>query len=181
MKRNDFKQAENLLENNLAQHEEIKELYVQALRGQADVLLKEDSDQAKSLLNRAAKLDPQNAMIFYDLGKLYTQIKDYPKAIEAYLTAIRLDPDSADTFFNLGFNYAAVKNYAYAEKMFLKVTELAPPYLDEAIFNLAMVQYKQGKKQQCVENLEKALQVNPENQRARKYLNRFTVATLGSQ
>ena len=76
---------------------------------------------------------------------------------------------------------AAVKNYVHAEKMFQRTTELEPPYLDEAIFNLAIVQYKQGKKQQCVENLEKAIKVNPENQRAHKYLNRFKIVTAGSQ
>ena len=179
--RNNFSRAAELLENDLTQQEEIKELYVQALRGQADLLLHEDPDQAKNLLNKAAKVDPQNAMVCYDLGKLYTYTKDYQKAIEAYLMAASLDPASANTFFNLGFNYAAVKNYEQAEKMFQRATELEPPYLDEAIFNLAMVQYKQGKKQQCVENLEKAIKVNPENQRAHKYLNRFKIVTAGSQ
>jgi type II secretory pathway predicted ATPase ExeA/Flp pilus assembly protein TadD len=179
--RNNFSRAAELLEDDLAQQEEIKELYVQSLRGQAGLLLKEDTDQAKNLLNKAAKVDPQNAMVWYDLGKLYTHTKDYSKAIESYLIAADLDPASADTFFNLGFNYAAVKDYVHAEKMFQRATELEPPYLDEAIFNLAMVQYKQGKKQQCVENLEKAIKVNPENQRAHKYLNRFKIATAGSQ
>ncbi len=170
---NNFSLAVELIESDMAQEIEIKELYVKALRGQAGLLFKDDTTQAENLLLKAVNLDTQNAMAYYDLGKLYTQTKDNSKAIEANLMAVALDPDSADTFFNLGFNYAAVKNYVRAEKMFLRTTELKPPFLDKAVFNLAIVQYKQGKKQQCIENLEKALKVNPDNQRAQKYLKRF--------
>ncbi|MBW2319923.1 MAG: tetratricopeptide repeat protein [Deltaproteobacteria bacterium] len=60
-----------------------------------------------------------------------------------------------------------------AEKMFLLVAESRPNYLDKALFNLAVVQQKQGKRNQCIDNLEKALIVNPGNQRVRKYLNRL--------
>jgi len=57
------------------------------------------------------------------------------------------------------------------KKMFLLVEESRPKYLDKALFNLAVVQQKQGRKKQCIENLEKALMVNPKNQRVRTYLN----------
>jgi Tfp pilus assembly protein PilF len=57
--------------------------------------------------------------------------------------------------------------------MFLHVVDLKPPYLDKVLFNLAVVQQKQGKTQQCIENLEKAVIKNPKNQRARKYLNQL--------
>ncbi len=170
---NNYVRALELLENELTEKKEIRELYVQALRGQAGLLLDKNTAKAEKLLVKAVEIDIKNAMAYYDLGKLHTHTKDHSKAIEAYLIAIDLDPASADTFFNLGFNYAAIKNYAHAEKMFLRTTELKPAYLDEAIFNLAMVQYKQGKKQQCIENLEKAVKENPGNQRAHKYLKRF--------
>jgi hypothetical protein len=38
------------------------------------------------------------------------------------------------------------------------------------LFNLAVVQQKQGKKQRCIENLKKAMISNPKNQRAQQYL-----------
>ena len=168
-----FSNALELLEDKWRQEEELKQLYVLALLGQAENLLKEDTDQTEKLLAQAVKIDAQNARGYYDLGKLHTHTKDHSKAIDAYSMAVDLDPDSADTLFNLGFNYAALENYSQAEKMFLQAIELEPPYLDEAIFNLAMVQYKQGKRQQCIENLEKAIEVKPDNQRAQKYLKRF--------
>lgn len=173
-----FSHAVELLEDVMARREgnqsEIKTLYVQALIGQARLLLTKDTDQTEKLLRKAVKTDPENAMVYYNLGKLYAKKKDYIKAIDVYSKAAELNPDSADTFFNLGFTYAAIKNYVNAEKMFLRASELEPTYLDKAIFNLAMVQYKQGKQEQCFKNLEKALEVNPSNQRARTYLERLT-------
>ena len=59
------------------------------------------------------------------------------------------------------------------KKCFVHVAELRPPYLDKVLFNLAVVQQKQGKKQQCIENLEKAIINNPKNQRAQQYLNQL--------
>ena len=44
--------------------------------------------------------------------------------------------------------FAKIKNYGRAEKMLRHVAELNPSYLDKAIFNLAMVQLKQGKKRE---------------------------------
>ncbi len=154
-----------------------KKSNVQAIREQAALLLTKDTDQAEKLLQKAVKADPQNAMTYYDLGKLYSQKKDHLKAISAYKTAADLNSDSANTFFNLGFTYAAIKDYVQAEQMFLRVTELEPPYLDKAMVNLALVQYKQGKKQQCIENLGKALKMNPDNEKAHKYLEQFATVS----
>jgi tetratricopeptide (TPR) repeat protein len=57
--------------------------------------------------------------------------------------------------------------------MFSRVVELQPSYLDEAYFNLAVVQNLQGKNEESIRNLEKALEVNPANKRAKKYLLRI--------
>lgn len=180
-----YTRARELLEDVMAHQEgnqpKIKALYVQVLIEQARLLSDKDTDQIEKLLLKAIKTDPQNAIVYHDLGKLYTKKKDYLKAIEVYSKAAELNPDSADTFFYLGFTYAAIKNYVNAEKMFLRVSELEPAYLDKAIFNLALVQHKQGKKEQCLKNLKKALEVNPANQRARKYLEQFTALSGAKQ
>ncbi len=153
---------------------QVKALYARALCGQAAMFAGKDENEAEILLRKAVKVDPQSFEAHFDLGKLYTQSKDYPKAIKFYQHAIGLNPRSAKTFFNLGFVYATVQDYANAEEMFLRAAEMKPPFLDKAIFNLAMVQQERGKQQECVNNLEKALMINPDNHRARKYLERLT-------
>jgi type II secretory pathway predicted ATPase ExeA/Tfp pilus assembly protein PilF len=170
----DYSRAVELLEPAIAQKSadmpKVKALYAQALRGQADKLVGKEPQKAEILLHKAVKADPQNARAYFDLGKMYTKGKDYPKAIRAYQKAADLNPRSPNIFFNLGFAYATIKDYQGAEQAFLRVIELKPHYLDKALFNLAMVQRMQGEKQQCIENLEKALKVNPDNQKVRKHL-----------
>ena len=172
-----YQRSVELFEDIIAQDslnmQKIKGYYSQALRGQAGSLLGINPRASERLLLKAIEIDPQNAEAQFDLGKLYTRSKDYPKAIKAYQSAADLDYRSVDTFFNLGFIYAAKKDYMNAEKMFFLVADSRTDYLDKALFNLAVVQQKQGKTNQCIKNLEKALNINPENQRVKTYLNHF--------
>lgn len=142
-------------------------------RDQADILLGGDLSEELILIRKALEADPYNAKAHFALGNLHTKLEDYPDAIEAYEKAAELEPNFPDTLFNLGYAHSAVGDYSSAENMFLRTTELKPGYLDEAFFNLAMVQRMQGKIQPCVENLERALIINPSNKRAEKYLIRF--------
>ncbi|UCG11415.1 MAG: tetratricopeptide repeat protein [Deltaproteobacteria bacterium] len=146
---------------------------VEALQSQAATLFDTDPQTAQALLHKAVELRPDHAKTYFYLGKLYTQLENYAHAIACYRKAADLDPRSADTLFNLGFAYAKAKDYSAAEDSIGKVIDLSPPYLDEVYFNLAMVQRIQGKQTESIRNLEKALEVNPENPRARKYLLRF--------
>ena len=172
-----FNRAIELFEQAIAQNptnaSTIKMYYSKALRGQAESVFIKNPDTAKILLSKAVEADPQNAEAYFDLGRLYTKSKDYPKAIKAYQKAANLSYRPSDVFYNLGFIYASTKDFANAEKMFIHVVDLKPPYLDKVLFNLAVVQQKQGKKQQCIENLEKAMINNPKNQRAQQYLNQL--------
>jgi type II secretory pathway predicted ATPase ExeA/tetratricopeptide (TPR) repeat protein len=172
-----FNRAIELFEQAIAQNptnaSTIKMYYSKALRGQAESVFIKNPDTAKILLSKAVEADPQNAEAYFDLGRLYTKSKDYPKAIKAYQKAANLSYRPSDVFYNLGFIYASTKDFANAEKMFIHVVDLKPPYLDKVLFNLAVVQQKQGKKQQCIKNLEKAMINNPKNQRAQQYLNQL--------
>jgi len=164
---------EEILASEPGEKQAIATPYAQALVGGATSILETKPKQAEALLIKAVDLDPKNAATYFYLGKLYTSAKDIPKAIRAYDKAIGLDPYFTDGFFNLGFLYYATKAYARAEQMFGRVVELQPSYLDEAYFNLAVVQNLQGKNEESIRNLKKALEVNPANKRAKKFLLRI--------
>ena len=141
-----------------------------ALRNEAAELSGTQPEKAKNLLIESVNLDPANIQGHFQLGLVYMKLEDYPKAIETYNKVAGLDRQFPDTFFNLGYIYAKKKDYPKAEEMYGRVVNLAPAYLDEALFNLGMVQEKQGKRRQCIENLEQALKVNPNNDLAKKFL-----------
>jgi tetratricopeptide (TPR) repeat protein len=99
--------------------------------------------------------------------------KNYAAATESYENVIRLNPQLPDSFFNLGYLYAMSKKYTQAEKMYVRVIELRPEYLDEALFNLALVQSKLDKKNEALTNVLKAVQINPKNELAQNYLKKM--------
>ncbi len=126
--------------------------------------------EALSLFLKAIELNPRSVQGHFQLGLTYTTLNNSPKAIEAYQKVTELDPKFVDAYFNLGYIHAMEKNYSRAEQMYAQAVKLAPPYLDEALFNLSLVQEKQGKRDQCMENLKRALQANPKNQMVQKFL-----------
>ena len=164
------KSFEEALTTNPSLLDRASKPYSQALRGEAAALTATDPPKAKELLVKAVGLDPGNVDGLSQLAGLFLREKDYPEAIETYEKVAKLDAKRSDALFNLGYAYAVTKDYAKAEQAYSKVVDLAPPYLDEALFNLAMVQVKLGKRDLSVKNLERAIQVNPKNEGAKQYL-----------
>jgi type II secretory pathway predicted ATPase ExeA len=177
-RRQDFKQAIELSEVMIAGDPSppprLKALYLDALLNQAELLSGGDTVSSEELLNRAISADPENLRALLLLAKLYTEQKQYGKALETYKKATDLNPDMPGLFFNLGFLYAAKDDYALAEEAFARAIELSPPYLDKALFNLAVVQDKMGKREASLQTLRKAMEVNPNNLKARELLERVT-------
>ena len=177
LKVDQYAEAVALFEEVLA-HEpglniKVSDPYAEALVGQAAALVEESPTNAESLFLKAIKSDPKSVQAHFQLGHLYMNQKEYTKAIGVYQSVAKLDPSFPETFWNLAFIYAQTKDYPKAEEMYGRVVDLAPRYLDEALYNLAVVQEKQGKRAESIKNLEKALQVNPNNQMAKKYLHRL--------
>ncbi len=145
---------------------------VQALRARATELIEKNPEEAKIILQKAIQIAPLDTQSLFQLGLTYMKMKDHPKAIEAYQKVVEIDPKFTDALFNLGYLYAIKKDYIKAEEMYTRVVILAPSYLDEALFNLGMVQARQGKREQSIENLERSLSVNPNNEMAKKLLDK---------
>lgn len=161
---------EDILMTGPSADDKVFVLYSNALVGQASNLSSSDPEKAKALLLKAVKLIPGNAQGHFHLGRIYTRQKDYTSAIASYQTALELDPQMPGAYFNLGYIYASKKDYTNAEAMFSRAVELSPQFVDEALYNLALVQRKLGKYQACMDHLEKAVHFNPNNTHAKKLL-----------
>ena len=160
----------NMLTNESLNDERVSALYCEALVGQASKISEKEPEKAKAMLLKVVKLVPENPRGHYLLGRIYSQQKDFTSAIASYQAAVELDPQMYNAFFNLGYIYAVKKDYVKAREMFTRVVELSPPFLDEALYNLAIVQRKMGNIQDCIKNLERAITVNPENKKAKMLL-----------
>ena len=64
--------------------------------------LKRDYDEAIADLNKAAKLLPDFAYIYYNRGNLLCLSGRMPEAIEDYTRAIELNPSFGEAYYNRG-------------------------------------------------------------------------------
>jgi serine/threonine protein kinase len=173
--------AEVLLEEILNARPEmrtgVRELYTKVLEANAAGLVEKHPDQAEGLLLKALALKPDSISLLSRLGYVYVERKNFQKAIDAYEKVAELAPRLPDAFFNLGYVYAITENYQKARDMYGKVVELSPPFIDEALFNLAVIQQKLGDREQSIQNLERAVRLNPENVSAKNYLHQLKKQT----
>jgi tetratricopeptide (TPR) repeat protein len=84
-----------------------------------------DLVQVESLLEKAERLDPSFADAHLQLGNLYSQERQYAKAVPEYREALRLNPDRTDTYYRLGQAYvhlgerqAAAKEFELHQKLY---------------------------------------------------------------
>ena len=75
----------------------------------------------------AAKLDPGNADVYFNLGTIYyLHIKDFKSAIDQFLMAIEKDPNHARAYANLGFVYQQMSKFPQAVDAWEKSIQIDP-------------------------------------------------------
>ena len=139
----------------------------------ATFLIAKHPEEAYEFLRKTTQKFPKTAPAHFLLGRLYTFRQQPYKAINSYLKATKFDPQLTKAFFNLGYLYTKNKDFHEAEKMYNQVIRLAPPYLDEAFFNLAIIKKKQGDIPSSLRYAREAITANPGNRPAAKLISRL--------
>ncbi len=172
-------------ENPIAQQDEARSYFARLLTGQAQasgkslpsreladfdrhvsLFMEKSPREAGTVLEKLALIYPNTAQVHFQLGRLYTQGKEVHKAMAAYQKAIALDNKMDKAFFNLGCLHGGKKEYKEAKAMYAKVIELAPGYVDEALFNLALIEKRLGQTEDSIRHAQLALGKNPNNSQA---------------
>ena len=65
---------------------------------------------------RAIELQPEEAMLYYNLGAAYSNNKDYEKAIVEYLKAVEINPKIGDAHYGLAIGFYHLEQYKSAWK-----------------------------------------------------------------
>lgn len=172
-----YKEATALFEKAITNHPalstEIIKFYAFNLREKGIALQNTNKKQAKIYLSKAIKIEPSNPHNYFQLGLLFIRLNNFSSAIKEYNKALDLDFKSPTIYFNMGYAYAKLKDYKQAEAMFIKSINLNPPYKDEALFNLAVVQNLYGNNTAAVKNLKKILKTNSNNKKAKLLLSKI--------
>ncbi|MFN3341999.1 MAG: tetratricopeptide repeat protein [Flavobacteriales bacterium] len=64
-----------------------------------------DNEGAEKALAEAIKINPKDALLYFNAGAIYDEMKRYDDAKKAYENAIAINPNYFDAYFNLGAMY----------------------------------------------------------------------------
>lgn len=135
--------------------------------------------EARENLERAMALNPQSPGIDWDLGRLYTQLKNYSAAHAAFDRALAKGSDDALTNVYLGELYEQESDLRSAAGAYLNASNLAPLWdkpphqlglvygklnrLGDAYYYLGKSQVLDDENEKAIPNYEKAIKILGEN------------------
>ena len=114
-------------------------------------------DDAITLYNQLLDTDPYSTFYWEELGKIYFQLEEYDKAIEAFEYVIAINGDecyyalyaAANCYFNIG-------NYDRAEEYYHTIHEHYPETVDP-LFHMGMCRVNKGDDDQALDYFSQAL------------------------
>lgn len=121
-------------------------------------------DAALPLLEKAADLTPNVAVVHVGLGRALNNLRRLPAARDAFEEAVRLDPKSAMAWNGLGHVCRALGDMDTAREAFRCAVSLEPGS-GRTIANLASVHLARGEFEEGLRTLHRAAAADPSNPR----------------
>lgn len=124
--------------------------------------------EAEAALRKAIDLDPGDTCAYNQLGRMYYDLKDYPKAIESFTQEMKLWPNAVACHFLANSNYKSGKVEESIE-WYLLATMLAPN--NGSVFvDLGRAYNDLGRFRDARHALERAVELRPKDYQARAFL-----------
>ncbi len=142
--------------------ENVEQLYSDAYQA----FLNAEYERAIHSYQHYLKYQPQDSMAWSKLASAFLRAGQYEKAIDTVTTAIKKDPEKSGLYKQASIIYDAGKNINKAGEMAAKAIELGKS--DSVTLTLyGIARAKSGYVQEAVQILQKAVNHNPNNQKAR--------------
>jgi tetratricopeptide (TPR) repeat protein len=129
----------------------------------------------ESELKKAIALNPTNAELEYQLGRLYFKINRFDESIKAMKRALAIVPDYPEVYDSLGLTYGALQDQKRAAECYAKAIELDRKYgiKDEwPLIDYAKFLFYQESPQASFPLLSQALEINPRSPEANYQMGR---------
>lgn len=121
-----YDEAEKLVREVLASGESAELFEVLA----SVAMAREEWEKAQDALRCGEALDPESAMIAFQLGWVAENLEEVDEAMRYYNKATRLDPSLYEAYAGLGWLYYGQERYEVALVLFEKALELLPDCAD---------------------------------------------------
>jgi tetratricopeptide (TPR) repeat protein len=130
--------------------------------------LKQDED-AIAWYKKGNELDPKSHIPLNGIAEVYRDNKkDINEALNWYKKTLAINPDERKANFGVGYCLNNLTNYSEAIPYLQKAIRQEPTYT-AAYVELGYSQYKTGDSSTALNNFNKALSLNPNNENARYY------------
>jgi tetratricopeptide (TPR) repeat protein len=115
---------------------------------------------AEFAFERAVTLNPTDAESYNNLGEALGELKQYPRALEAFNKAISLDQKLLKAKYNQAVSYDRLGNFRYSEFVFRGLIKSNPNY-SLSYDGLAVTLSKAGRAKEAIAFHEKAIALDP--------------------
>src|SRR3989338_7812417 len=123
-------------------------------------------DEAESLLRKAISLNPNSVKSIINLSRLCANRNNFKSAFEVVDEGLKNSKNDLLLISTKAEIYLAQKNYAKAiETLKNSLQENTSPAMINIYWNLSAVYEESGDKKSAIENLKKALSLNPKNKK----------------
>ncbi|MDZ7934742.1 MAG: tetratricopeptide repeat protein [Emticicia sp.] len=133
--------------------------------------LYDKNEDAKALIafDRCIKQNINLETSYYKRANCKTALGRPQEAITDLESVLRLNPQHYEANFNLGGLYFDAQNYDKAASFYQKAVAVNPKS-DNGFYRLAETYQQMGMKNAALQNCQKALQINPNNEYAKKLM-----------
>lgn len=135
--------------------------------------------RAEKALLTILKIDEKNAAAYNRLGILYAKQREYKDAIDCFEIASSIEP-SASSLHNLGLIYYETENYHKAATAFEQALKLEEDLAARHIA-YAKVQEKLGNDKLMLQELERAAELEPNNETYNLLMNAYESRGMGDE
>ncbi|MEL7069061.1 MAG: tetratricopeptide repeat protein [Cyanobacteria bacterium J06581_3] len=131
--------------------------------------------KARALYKRAAELsEGKNFVPFYNIGNASYRLRQFRAALKAFLTAIDIIEQSSSkkyalAYYNAGNCYFQLNQFSKAIELLETARQLNPSSC-EVSYNLGVVRWIQGKREQAISAWYATLHVQPDHKAAKENL-----------
>lgn len=118
------------------------------------------TEEAARLLAEAATLNPNDALMYNEVGLIYLQRHNWPAAVDAFERAVALEPDFSIAHYNLACALERCRRPNAAIAAYRKAIENAPE-LAEAQSRLGNLLHARGHREEALECFRRAADARP--------------------
>jgi tetratricopeptide (TPR) repeat protein len=122
-------------------------------------------DEAVTAFKACIEIDPEQAVVWGNLGSTYSRMGRNEEALEAYDKAIALDPDDSAYLQNKGSVLAALGRIDEANAMYeqaaQKASATSPKDAAMNYYNMGVTYINVGKNEEAANALKRAIEIDP--------------------